>query len=124
MSNAMHDMSKEAKEAVRESGKAVSKASGDIQADLAAMRDDVTKLTSQLADIMASRGGVAWRKAKANVEGVVTDVQDKGMEAVDAVREVGDNVVDAIDESLKKRPYTTLALAVGLGFLFGATWRR
>ena len=32
------------------------------------------------------------------------------MEAVDAVREVGDNVVDAIDESLKKRPYTTLAL--------------
>ena len=124
MSNAMHDMSKEAKEAARESGKAVSKASNDIQADLAAMRDDVTRLTSQLSEIMASRGGVAWRKAKANVEGVVTDVQDKGMEAVDAVREVGDNIVDAIDESLKKRPYTTLALAVGIGFLFGATWRR
>ena len=35
------------------------------------------------------------------------------MEAVDAVREVGDNMVDAIDESLKRRPYTTLALAVG-----------
>ena len=42
----------------------------------------------------------------------------------DAVREVGDNMVDAIDQSLKHRPYTTLALAVGIGFLFGATWRR
>ena len=41
-----------------------------------------------------------------------------------AVREVGDTMVDAIDESLKKRPYTTLALALGIGFLFGATWRR
>jgi ElaB/YqjD/DUF883 family membrane-anchored ribosome-binding protein len=58
------------------------------------------------------------------VEGVVSDVSAKGQEAVDAVREVGDNMVDAIDESLKNRPYTTLALAVGIGFLFGATWRR
>lgn len=124
MSNAMHDMSKEAKVAVRESGKAVAGASGDMQADLAALRDDVTRLTSQITDILAARGGAAWRKAKANVEGVVSDVQDKGMEAVGAVREVGDNVVDAIDESLKRRPYTTLALAVGIGFLFGATWRR
>ena len=48
----------------------------------------------------------------------------KGQEAVNAVREVGDTMVDAIDESLRKRPYTTLALAVGIGFLFGATWRR
>jgi ElaB/YqjD/DUF883 family membrane-anchored ribosome-binding protein len=55
---------------------------------------------------------------------VVSDVSAKGQDAVDAVREVGDNMVDAIDQSLKHRPYTTLALAVGIGFLFGATWRR
>lgn len=124
MSNMAHDMTKEAKDAVRDSGRAASNASRDIQADLATLRDDVGRLASQIADIMAARGGAAWRKAKANVGGVVGDVQDKGMEAVGAVREVGDNMVDAIDESLKKRPYTTLALAVGLGFLFGATWRR
>ena len=63
-------------------------------------------------------------RAKSNVEGVVSDVSAKGQDAVDAVREVGDNMVDAIDQSLKHRPYTTLALAVGIGFLFGATWRR
>jgi ElaB/YqjD/DUF883 family membrane-anchored ribosome-binding protein len=115
---------KDAKDAARESGKATSAASGDIQADLEALRSDVTRLGNQLADIFASRGGAAWTRARSNVEGVMSDVSAKGQEAVEAVREVGDNVVDAIDESLKTRPYTTLALAVGIGFLFGATWRR
>jgi ElaB/YqjD/DUF883 family membrane-anchored ribosome-binding protein len=115
---------KDAKDAARESGKTASAASGDIQADLEALRSDVTRLGNQLADIFASRGGAAWSRARSNVEGVMSDVGAKGQEAVEAVREVGDNVVDAIDESLKTRPYTTLALAVGIGFLFGATWRR
>ncbi|HEY1858846.1 MAG TPA: hypothetical protein VGG61_00735 [Gemmataceae bacterium] len=47
----------------------------------------------------------------ANVRSVVSDAQDKGREAVEAVSEVRDNVAVAIDKSLKKRPYTTLALA-------------
>jgi ElaB/YqjD/DUF883 family membrane-anchored ribosome-binding protein len=113
-----------AKEAARESAKAASAAGDDIQA----LRNDVTRLTSQLADILASRGGAVWSRAKSNIqsniEGVMSDATAKGQEAVDAVREVGDNMMDAIDESLKKRPYTTLAMAVGIGFLFGAIWRR
>jgi len=40
------------------------------------------------------------------------------------VRDVSENFVEAIDESIKNRPYATLAIAVGLGFLFGTTWRR
>jgi ElaB/YqjD/DUF883 family membrane-anchored ribosome-binding protein len=124
MSNMARDTVNEAKGAARDAGKAASVASGDIHDDLAALRDDVGRLTQQIANIVAARGGATWRKAKSNVEGVITEAQDKGMEAVDAVREVGDNMVDAIDESLKKRPYTTLALALGIGFLFGATWRR
>jgi len=48
----------------------------------------------------------------------------KGREGASAVREVSDNFVDAIDESIKTRPYTTLAIVAGLAFLFGATWRR
>jgi ElaB/YqjD/DUF883 family membrane-anchored ribosome-binding protein len=120
----MSSMSNEAKEAAKDARKAGAAASGDIQEDLAALRADISRLTQQLASIVGSRGNAAWRRARTNVEGVVSDVQDKGMEAVDAVREVGDNMVDAIDESLNKRPYTTLALALTLGFIFGATWRR
>jgi ElaB/YqjD/DUF883 family membrane-anchored ribosome-binding protein len=62
--------------------------------------------------------------ARANVRSVVSDAQDKGREAVEAVSEVRDNVAVAIDKSLKTRPYTTLALTLALGFLLGAIWKR
>ena len=58
------------------------------------------------------------------VDDVVADAQDKGREAADAVREVSDTFVDAIDEFRKARPYTTLAMVAGRGILFGAMWRR
>ena len=60
----------------------------------------------------------------ANVRSVVSDAQGKGREAVEAVSEVRDNVAVAIDKSLKKRPYTTFALTLALGFLLGAIWAR
>ena len=60
----------------------------------------------------------------ANVRSVMADAQGKGREAVQAVGEVRDNMADAIDKSLKRRPYTTLVLAVGVGFVLGALWAR
>jgi ElaB/YqjD/DUF883 family membrane-anchored ribosome-binding protein len=124
MSNMARDTAKDARDAVKETGKVASAGAKDIQEDLEALRDDVARLTQQLANVLAVKGNKAWRRAKSNVEGAISDAQDAGMEAVGAVREVGDHVVDAIDESIQKRPYTTLALAAGIGFLFGATWRR
>ena len=61
---------------------------------------------------------------RANVRRVVSEAQDQGAGAVDAVRDVRDSVADAIDKSLERRPYTTLLLAVGLGFVLGAIWAR
>jgi ElaB/YqjD/DUF883 family membrane-anchored ribosome-binding protein len=124
LSNAAKETVQDARDAIRESGKAASAASGDIQADLQALRDDVAKLAKQIADIFAAKGGKAWDHARSGVDEALADVEDKGRDALDAVREVGDNLAGAIDESLKQRPYTTLALALGIGFLFGATWRR
>lgn len=121
--NTIRDTMRDAKDAMNESRRAASAASGDIQADLDALRQDVSKLANEIADIMSSKGNVAWDRAKANVEGIVSDATAKGQEAVDAVREVSDNMIGAIDESLKKRPYTTLAIAVGIGFLLGISRR-
>jgi ElaB/YqjD/DUF883 family membrane-anchored ribosome-binding protein len=64
---------------------------------------------------------------RANVrepESIVSEVQEKGKEAVRAVGQVRDNLQDGLDKSLKTRPYTTLLLAVGVGFLLGALWAR
>jgi ElaB/YqjD/DUF883 family membrane-anchored ribosome-binding protein len=90
------------------------------EAQAEAVRNEVSGMTKQALDAGAEMGAAALNRAKSNIDGMVAT----GQEAATAVREVGDNVAHAIDESLKKRPYTTLALAAGLGFLFGATWRR
>ena len=124
LSDAAKETVQDARDAIKESGKAASAASGDIQADVQALRDDVARLAQQIADIFAAKGSKAWDRARSGVDEAIADVEDRGRDAVDAVREVGDNLVGAIDESLKHRPYTTLALAAAIGFLFGATWRR
>src|SRR5438067_9936761 len=97
MSNMSREMTKEAKGAMRDTGKAATEAKGDIRDDLAALRDDVARLGAQIADILAARGNAAWQKARSNVEGVFSDAQNKGAEAVGAVREIGDTFGEAID---------------------------
>lgn len=113
-----------AREGMHDIGKAAADASGNIQKDLQALRDDFGRLAEQVADILTDRGNAAWQRARAGVDGVVADAQDRGREAADAVREVSDNFVEALDQSIKTRPYATLAVVAALGFLFGATWRR
>lgn len=79
-------------------------------------------------DDLASKGAAAFRDAKASAENVISDAGNyagqKGQEALDNVRVVGSSLAVAIEESVATRPYTTLALAVAIGFLFGATWHR
>jgi ElaB/YqjD/DUF883 family membrane-anchored ribosome-binding protein len=124
VSSNMRDATSEAREGVRDMGRAAGAASGDLQKDLQMLRDDFGRLAQQIADIVANRGNAAWQRARSGVDGVMSDAQEKGQEAVDAMSEVSDKLIEAVDDSIKNRPYTTLAMAVGLGFLFGAILRR
>ena len=123
-SQSVRDAAKDAREGLRDVKKAAGEASGDIAADLQALRDDFARLAEQVGEILGTKGNAAWQNARSSVDDMVAGAQDTGREAVDAVREVSDNFVEAIDELIKTRPYTTLAIVAALGFLFGATWRR
>jgi ElaB/YqjD/DUF883 family membrane-anchored ribosome-binding protein len=123
-STASPNLRETAKETVREFGKAAADASTDIAGDLQALRDDFARLAEQVADILANRGNAAWQRAKSGVDEAVSEAETTGRDAADALRQVSDHFVEALDESIKTRPYTTLAIAAGLGFLFGMTWRR
>ncbi len=114
----------DAREAVHDDRKAAFATAGNLEADLQALRTDFRRLADQVADIVTNTGNTAWRHAKSTMDEAVSDAQDKGQEAASAVREVSDHFVEALDESIKTRPYATLALVAGLAFLFGATWRR
>lgn len=96
----------------------------DLQKDLQALRGDLRRLAEQVAGIVA--GSAAWQRARSTIESTMDEAvsEDFRREAAKAVREVSDHFVEAIDESIKTRPYTTLALVAGAAFLFGAMWRR
>ena len=103
----------------------------DVEQQLATLRDDISELTRQMTDLanqtkdstMAQVRAQAQR-AKASVDSAISDASATGREAVDAFRDVADTFGEAIEDSLKRRPYATLAMVAGIGFLFGAAWRR
>jgi len=119
-SNAADDARKTAEEA----RKAAFASSGDLEKDLQALRADFARLAEQVANLAAGAGNAAWRRAKSTIDEAVAEAEGKGRDAANAVREVSDHFVEALDESIKSRPYTTLAIVAVLAFLFGATWRR
>ena len=120
-SQTSRDTIKDARETVREVRQAASDASAEMHSDVQKLREDFQRLADQVAEILSVRGNAAWSRAKSSVDDVA---QDKGRDAASAVREVSDHFVEALDESIKKRPYTTLAIVAGIAFLFGVTWRR
>jgi ElaB/YqjD/DUF883 family membrane-anchored ribosome-binding protein len=124
VSSNLRESANDARDGVHEIGKAAADASPDIQKDLQALRDDFARLAEQVSNILSNKGNAAWQHARSSVDDVIADAQEHSREAVDAMREVSDNFVEAIDDSIKNRPYATLAIVAGLGFLFGAIWRR
>ncbi len=104
---------------------------GDIEKQLETIRDDISELTQQMAGLVSQTKDNTMaqvkrqaRRAQATADSMLSDAKDTGREAVDAFREVADTFGDAVDDSLKRRPYATLAMVAGIGFLFGAAWRR
>ena len=88
-----------------------------LQEDFSAMRDDIGKLSEQVVDLLQAKGNAAYKRARKQFDATTGD-------AADAVREVRDTFQDAIEESVQERPFATLAMAVGVGFVLGAMWRR
>src|SRR3974377_2512690 len=105
-SSNIRDATNEAREGVRDMGRAAGAASGDLQKDLQILREDFSRLAQQVADIVANRGSEAWQQARSGVDGVMSDAQDKSREAVDAMREISAKFVKAVNERFKNCPYT------------------
>lgn len=124
VSDTVNEGAKDVRNAAHEADKTAFAASGDIERDLQALRDDVGRLAQKVADIVAIKSNSAWQRAKSSIDEVVSDAEAKGRDAAGAVHEVSNAMVKAIDESIERRPYATLAFVAALGFLFGAIWRR
>lgn len=121
---AVSETAKDVSDGLRAATAAATEASGNIQRDLQTLRDDLSRLADDISGILSNTGNAAWRRARGRVDDAQTKGQEAMQDAVGAMREVSDHFVEAVDQSLLSRPYATLAIAAGVGFLLGAAWRR
>lgn len=96
----------------------------DIQRDVQALRDDMAKLAGQVTALLSEGGEEALGKIKKRVGRMQDDLDETLSDVGDRGREALSDVSEHLSEALQEHPLTTVALAVGLGFLFGTAWRR
>lgn len=102
-----------------------------LEKDVDAVKNDITALTDQITDALNSFAGTArkqarrgYKKARANVNSAVDDISERGSAVMDAAQDAAISIEETLEDVVTQRPLATVGLALGLGFLIGATWRR
>ena len=107
------------------------KAHADLEKDMTAVKNDIAHLSQQIADAVNALGAAAQsqtrrglRRARSNVDSVMSDASDKAGVVASAAQDAAASVGDTLAEVIQERPLATVAMALGIGFLIGVTWRR
>ena len=102
-----------------------------LEKEMANMRDAIGDLSDQVSDAASDIGSVAQEQgkrglkhARANLESMANDASDRLGVVADTAQSQAASLGDTLEDAIQERPLSTLALALGLGFLLGVIWRR
>ena len=102
-----------------------------LEKDVTAVKNDISALTDHVTDALNSFAGTAgkqarrgYKQARANVGEAVDDMSARGGAMMDAAQDAAHSIEETLEDVITQRPLATVGLAIGLGFLIGATWRR
>ena len=102
-----------------------------LEKDVTTVKSDIAALTEQITDALNSFAGTAqkqarrgYKQARANVDSAVDDMSERGSAMMDAAQDAATSLEESLEDVITQRPLATVGLALGLGFLIGATWRR
>lgn len=102
-----------------------------LEKDVTAVKNDIAALTDQITDVLNSFAGTAtkqaqrgYKQARAQAESAMDDMSERGSAMFDAAQEAASSIEETLEDVITQRPLATVGLAIGLGFLIGATWRR
>jgi ElaB/YqjD/DUF883 family membrane-anchored ribosome-binding protein len=102
-----------------------------LEKDVTAVKNDISALTDQITDVLNSFAGTAkkqarrgYKEARANVDSAVDDMSERGSAMMDAAQDAALSIEESLEDVITQRPLATVGIALGLGFLIGATWRR
>jgi ElaB/YqjD/DUF883 family membrane-anchored ribosome-binding protein len=102
-----------------------------LEEDVAAVKHDISALTDQITDALNTFAGTAgkqarrgYRNARASVDSAIGEVSEHGNAMMEAAGDAANSIEETLEDVITQRPLATVGLALGLGFLIGATWRR
>jgi len=102
-----------------------------LQKDIDAVKNDISHLSQQisdavgaLTDIAQTQGRRGMRKARVQANALMADASDRAGAVAGAAQDAASSVGDSLAEAIEERPLATVAIAMGIGFLIGVTWRR
>ena len=102
-----------------------------LEKDVTAVKNDIAALTDQITDALNSFAGTAgkqarrgYKQARANAEQAVDDMSERGGAMMDAAQSAASSIEESLEDVITQRPLATVGLAIGVGFLIGAMWRR
>jgi ElaB/YqjD/DUF883 family membrane-anchored ribosome-binding protein len=102
----------------------VSVAADTLQEDFQTLREDLGTLADEVTALIGKTGDQALEEVKDRIRRVRSNLEDVASDAGERGRDAFRDVTETVEEHIRERPLTVIALAVGLGFVFGATWRR
>jgi ElaB/YqjD/DUF883 family membrane-anchored ribosome-binding protein len=102
-----------------------------LEKDVTAVKGDIAALTDQITDAINTFAGTAkkqakrgYKQARANVDSTMDEMSERGGAMMDAAQNAAHSIEETLEDAITQRPLATVGLALGLGFLIGATWRR
>lgn len=102
-----------------------------LEKDIETVKNDMSALGEQISEALTALAGSArkkarrgYKRARANVDSVMSDVGERGSAALEAAQDAAATLEDTLEDAIHQRPIAAIGLAVGLGFLIGVTWRR
>jgi ElaB/YqjD/DUF883 family membrane-anchored ribosome-binding protein len=102
-----------------------------LEKDVNTVKDDIAALTDQITDALNTFAGAAkkqarkgYKQARANVDSAIDDASERGSAMFGAAQDAAVTLEETLEDVIVQRPLATVAIALGLGFLIGVTWRR
>ena len=102
-----------------------------LEKDMTAVKNDIAALTDQITDALNAFAGTAstqarrgYKQARSNVDAAMGEASERGSAMFEAAQDAAGSLEETLEDAITQRPLATVGLALGLGFLIGAIWKR
>ena len=96
------------------------------------MKNDISALTDQITDALNAFAGSAEQAGAPRLQGSprqcrfrpYDDLSERGSAMMDSAYDAASSLEELLEDAITQRPLATVGIALGIGFLIGAAWRR